>query len=97
MTKQVEIKYDYSGVDQVKGIPTTGQLIRFQKQMTKIHSSYKCNIPEAKEHGWSWIMCTDAQWLAKKDIDAEVPVPTDPGTYAGDTNALTSDLLRCQI
>ena len=74
------------------GIPTTGQLIRFQKQVGKIQSSYKCNISEAKDHGWSWIMCTTTeQWLEKKDITHAVPVPTDPGPYTGDTNALYAE------
>ena len=91
MTKQVKINYDYLGVDQVKEIPTTGQLIRFQKQMAKIQSNYKCNISETKDHGWSWIMCTTAQWLEKKDINHAVPVPTDPGSYTGDTNALYAE------
>ena len=31
MTK-VLIEYDYSGIDRVAGIPTTGQLITFQKK-----------------------------------------------------------------
>ena len=49
--KKIEIEYDYSGVDQVVGIPTTRQLIIFQKQIVKIQTRYKCNIPEAKDHG----------------------------------------------
>ena len=90
MTK-VKINYDYSGVDRVTGIPTTGELITFQRQMAKIQSSYKCNIAEAKDHGWSWIMCTPAQWIAKRDIIAVVPEPTDPGPYIGDTNVLHAE------
>ena len=69
MTK-VEIEYDYSGVDQVVGIPTTGQLIIFQKQMAKVQASYKYSIAEARDHGWLWIMCTTAQWLLKRGITA---------------------------
>ena len=87
MTK-IEIEYDISGVDRVVGIPTTGQLIIFQKQMAKVQTSYKCNIAEAKDHGWAWIMCTLPQWLLKKGITAQVPVPDDPGPYTGDTNIL---------
>ena len=68
------------------GIPTTQALITFQRQMAKIQSSYKCNIAEAKDHGWSWIMCTPVQWLAKRNIPAAVPEPTDPGAYTGNTN-----------
>ncbi|OEU14451.1 hypothetical protein FRACYDRAFT_240995 [Fragilariopsis cylindrus CCMP1102] len=89
MTK-VEIEYNYSGVDRVVGIPTTGQLITFQKQMAKVQTSYKCNIAEAKDHGWSWIMCTQAQWILKRGITAQVPVPIDPGPYIGDTNILNA-------
>ena len=67
MTK-VRIEYDSLGVDRVVGISTTGQLIVLQKQIAKIQASYKCNIPEAKDHGWSWIMCTSAQWILKKAL-----------------------------
>ena len=80
MTK-VGIYYDYSGVDQVVEIPTTGQLIIFQTQMAKVQSKYKCNIVEAKVHGWSQTMCTQAQWILKRGITTQVPVSTKPGPY----------------
>ena len=86
MTK-VAIQYDYLGVDQVVGTPSTGQLIVFQKQVAKIQTSYKCNIPEAKDHGWLWIMCTPAQWILKRGITAQVTAPTDLGLYTGNTNS----------
>ena len=82
--------YDISGINRVEEIPSIGQLIIFQKQLGKVQTSYKCNIPEAKDHGWSWTMCTRAQWRLKKGIavDAELPTaPTDPGLYSGSTNS----------
>ena len=89
MTK-VKIDYDYLGVDRVVGIPTTGQLIIFQKQIPKVQSSYICNITEARDHGWAWIMCTQAQLILKRDITAQVPVPTKPSPYTGNTNILNA-------
>ena len=89
MTK-VKIDYDYSGVVWVAGTPSVEQLIVFQKQIAKIQTSYKCNIPEAKDHGWSLIMFTPAQWILKKDITNNVPAPTNPGLYTGNTNSLKS-------
>ena len=50
--KKVEIEYDYSGVDQIVEIPTTRQLIVYQKQMAKVQTSYKYNILEAQDHRW---------------------------------------------
>ena len=85
---EVKINYDYSGVDQVVGIPTPIQLIISQRQMAKVQASYKCNIAEARDHGWSWIMCTAAQWKIKRGITAQVPVLTNPGPYTGNTNSL---------
>ena len=67
MTKNNEIEYDILGIDRVEGIPSKGQLILFQKQLGKVQTSYKCDIPEAKDHGWSWIICTPAQWKLKKE------------------------------
>ena len=89
MTK-VAIEYDYSGVDRIVGVPSTGQLIVFQKQLAKIQTSYKCNVPEAKDHGWSWIMCTPQQWILKRGITSQVTAPADPGQYTGNTNSLKS-------
>ena len=87
---QVTIEYDYSGVDRIVGVPSTGQLIVFQKQLAKIQTSYKCNVPEAKDHGWSWIMCTPQQWILKRGITSQVTAPADPGQYTGNTNSLKS-------
>ena len=67
------------------GIPTTGQLIVFQKQMAKVQASYKCNITEAQAHGWLWIMRTTAQWVLKQGITLQVHIPTNPGPYTGST------------
>ena len=49
---EVEIDFDYSGVDQVVETPSVGQLIIFKK-IAKVQTSYKCNITEAGDHGWS--------------------------------------------
>ena len=89
MTK-VKIEYDYLGVNRVVGKPFTGQLTVFRKQMAKIQTSYKCNIWEAKDHGWSWIMCTTSQWILKRGITDQVTAPTDPVLYNGNTNSFKS-------
>ena len=89
MTKVV-IEYDYSGVDQIVGKYSIGQLIIFQKQLAKIQTAYKCNIQEVKDHGWSWIMCTPAQWILKRGITSQVTPPTDPRLYTGNSNSLKS-------
>ena len=64
------------------GQPSTGQLI-VQQQLAKIQAGYKCNIAEAGDHRWSWIMCTPAQWILKRGITAQVPTLTDLGLYQG--------------
>ena len=69
------------------GIPSVGHLILFQKQLAKIQTSYKCNIVEAGDHGWSWIICTDDQWILKRNISQTVPPPDHPGIYTGNTNS----------
>ena len=33
-------------------------------------------------------MCTAAQWILKRGITAQVPIPADPGPYTGNTNSL---------
>ena len=58
--------------------------------MVKVQASHKCNIAEAKDHGWLWIMCTAVHWLLKLGITAQVPILTNPGLYQGNTNSLHS-------
>ena len=55
-----------------------------------MQASYKCNITEAQGHGWLWIMCAAAQWLLKQGITLQVPIPANPGLYAGISNTMHS-------
>ena len=79
--------YDLSGIDQITGIPTVGDMLVFQRQLVKIQTSYQCKCPNAGNHGWSWIMCTDIEWLLKQGITAEVVPPAHPGLYTGNIHA----------
>ena len=82
------VDYDLSGIDRIHGIPSVGAVITFQRQVAKVQTSYKCECPNAGDHGWSWIMCTWQQWLLKRGNTAAVVPPTKPAPYAGNTNGL---------
>jgi hypothetical protein len=44
---------------------------------------------DSKEHGQSYLVYKDAEWLKKKGVTDLVNPPTNPGTYGGTThNAL---------
>ena len=79
--------YDLSGINQITGIPTVGQVLVFQRQLAKIQTSCQCKCLNAGNHGWLSIMCTAAKWLLKHGITAEVVPPTHPGPYTGTTHA----------
>ena len=53
MNKTNAVDYNLSGIDQITGTPTVGDLITFQKQLTKVQTSYKCDITEAGDHRYS--------------------------------------------
>ena len=42
---------------------------------------------EAKDHGWSWIMCTPAQGMLNRSIIANLTPPDNAGLYTGNTNS----------
>ena len=82
------VDYDLSGIDRIRGIPSVGDIITFQRQVAKVQTSYKCKCPNASKHGWSWVMCTAPQWLLKRGITAAIVQQAEPAPYAGNTNAL---------
>ncbi|OEU09765.1 hypothetical protein FRACYDRAFT_248024 [Fragilariopsis cylindrus CCMP1102] len=86
MTSSSKFDYDLSGIDRIDGIPTVGQTLTFQRQLATIQTSYTCKYEHAGAHGWSWIMCDDAHWLAKRGITTLVATPTEPGPYTGTTH-----------
>ena len=75
-----------TGIDRIDGIPTVGQTLKFQRQLATIQTSYTCQYEHAGDHGWSWIMCDDAHWLAKRGITTAVALPIEPGPYTGTTS-----------
>lgn len=82
-----KFEYDLSGIDRITGIPTVGDMLVFQRQLAKIQTSYHCKCPNAGNHGWSWLMCTEDEWLLKQGITAAVVPPEHPGPYTGNTHA----------
>ena len=86
MTSASKFDYDLSGIDRIDGIPTVGQTLTFQRQLATIQTSYTCRYEHAGAHGWSWIMCDDAHWLAKRGITTAVALPIEPGPYTGTTH-----------
>ena len=86
MTSVSKFDYDLSGIDRIDGIPTVGQTLTFQRQLATIQTSYTCRYEHAGAHGWSWIMCDNAHWLAKRGITTAVAIPNEPGPYTGTTH-----------
>ena len=82
-----KFNYNLSRINQIEGIPTVGQVLVFQRQLAKIQTSYHCKCPNLGNHGWLWIICTDAGWILKHGTtDIAVPtVHTEP--YTGQTHA----------
>ena len=81
MTSSSKFDYDLSGIDRIDGIPTVGQTLTFQRQLGTIQTSYTCRYEHAGAHGWSWIICDDAHWLAKRGITTAVALPIEPIIY----------------
>ena len=78
---------DLSGIDQIEGTPIVGQVLAFQRQIAKFPTSYHCKCPNAGNHGWSWIVYIDGEWMLKHGITTIVVPPTIPGLYPGATHA----------
>ena len=45
-----------------------------------------CADPETKDHGQSYLVWEDADWLKKRQVTAIIVPPPNPGVYGGTTH-----------
>jgi len=86
-TKEEEI--DLTGITRNDGTPTLTSITKAKREIGRQLQNKVCANPDSKEHGQSYLIYKDAEWLKKKGVTDLVTPPTNPGTYGGTThNAL---------
>ena len=75
------INYNMSCIDKIVDIQIVSLLLNLKRQIIMSQSNFSCDQKYAEEHGYSWIISSPAEWLAKNNITASVAVSTHMGDY----------------
>ena len=84
-----EEEIDLTGITRNDGTPTLTSITKAKREIGRQLQNKVCADPSSKEHGQSYLIYDDIEWLKKKGVTDVVKPPTNPGTYGGTShNAL---------
>ena len=84
-----EEEIDLTGITRNEGIPTLSTITKAKREIGRQLQNKVCADPDSKDHGQSYLIYDDVEWLKKKAVTDVVKPPTNPGTYGGTShNAL---------
>ncbi|OEU17503.1 hypothetical protein FRACYDRAFT_237920 [Fragilariopsis cylindrus CCMP1102] len=66
--------------------PTLLSITRARREISKQLQTRVCADPRTHDHGHSYIVWDDVDWLKKKEITHVIVPPTNPGEYTGATH-----------
>jgi hypothetical protein len=86
-TKEEEI--DPTDITRNNSQPTLISITKARREISRQLQSRVCADPETKDHGQSYLVWEEADWLKKRQVTAPVVPPPNQGVYSGTThNAL---------
>jgi hypothetical protein len=86
-TKEEEI--DLTDITRNNSQPTLISITKARREISRQLQSRVCADPETKDHGQSYLVWEEADWLKKRQVTAPIAPPPPMGIYSGTThNAL---------
>ncbi|MGK3756957.1 MAG: hypothetical protein ACI8RD_009271, partial [Bacillariaceae sp.] len=78
-----EEEIDLTGITRNDGTPTLTSITKAKREIGRQLQNKVCADPDSKEHGQSYLIYDDIEWLKKKGVTDVIKPPTNPGTYGG--------------
>ena len=90
MLKEIEEEIDLTGITRNNSSPTLIiSTTKARREISRQLQTRVCADPHTYDHGRSYIVWNDSDWLRKRQVTDEIIPPTNPGAYRGTThNAL---------
>ena len=84
--KETEEAIDLTTITSNAIKPTLLSITRARREISRQLQTRVCADPETHDHGHSYIVWDDDDWLKKKEVDHVIVPPTHPGAYGGATH-----------
>ncbi|OEU15577.1 hypothetical protein FRACYDRAFT_240270 [Fragilariopsis cylindrus CCMP1102] len=68
--------------------PTLISITQARREISRQLQTRVCADPQTQDHGHSYIVWNNSDWLKKKGVSSQIIPPTNPGIYGGNTHQL---------
>jgi hypothetical protein len=83
-TKEEEI--DLTDITRNDGPPTLISITKARREISRQLQTRVCADPHTHDHGHSYLVWNNNDWLKKRQVTAPIRPPTNPGAYDGTTH-----------
>jgi hypothetical protein len=85
MTAKAE-EIDLTDITRNNSQPTLISITKARREISRQLQSMVCADPATKDHGQSYLVWEEADWLKKRQVTAPITPPPNPGVYSGTTH-----------
>jgi hypothetical protein len=86
--KKVDEEIDLTDITRNNSTPTLISITKARREISRQLQSRVCADPHNHDHGHSYIVWSNSDWLKKRQVTSQIVPPTNPGAYGGTTHQL---------
>jgi hypothetical protein len=68
--------------------PTLISITKGRREISRQLQTRVCADPQTHDHGHSYIVWSNSDWLKKRQVTSQIIPPTNQGAYGGNTHQL---------
>ena len=97
MSKTIEEEIDLTDITRNNSPPTLISITKARREISRQLQTRVCADPQTHDHGHSYIVWSNSDWLKKRQVTSQVIPPTNPGAYTGNTHLLLESHKASQL
>jgi hypothetical protein len=86
MTKTEEEEIDLTEITRNNSQPNLISITKARREISRQLQTRVCADPQTQDHGHSYLVWSNAEWLKKRQVTTEIIPPKNPGAYGGTTH-----------
>jgi hypothetical protein len=87
-----EEEIDLTDITRNNSTPTHISITKARREISRQLQLMVCVDPHTHDHGHSYIVWSNSEWIKKRQVKEPIVPPTNPGAYGGTTHQLLEAL-----
>ena len=88
MSQEIDETIDLTDITRNDSPPTLISITKARREISRQLQTRVCADPQTQDHGHSYIVWSNSDWLKKRQVTSQIIPPTNPGIYGGNTHQL---------